>query len=281
MEWRIMPDVSVRSLLKTPLVAIRDVRCARRCGPQSDEESTDATHLVFPYRGVYVRHLGRDEAVAESSQVLFFNAHDGYRVSHPVPGGDASLDLVVSEPVLDELAPRRLLRDGEGVAFRRQRLRIDPRAQVLAALLRHSLDKGIAEPLEAESLALTLARRALGPRTTHAAGASAGRQRLVNRTKVVLAGNLARRWTLADIAAEIGYSPVYLTQVFQQVEGLPLYRYHVQLRLARSLDLLPQYDDLTSLSLDAGFYSHSHFSTAFKQAYGRSPSAFRLAALRR
>ena len=65
---------------------------------------------------------------------------------------------------------------------------------------------------------------------------------------------------------EVGHSPVYLTQVFQQVEGLPLYRYQMQLRLARSLDLLSQYDDLTSLSLDLGFYSHSHFSTAFKQA---------------
>jgi AraC family transcriptional regulator len=135
--------------------------------------------------------------------------------------------------------------------------------------------------LEAESLALTLARRALGPRTTHVPGASARRQQLVNRTKMVLASDLARRWTLADIATEVGHSPVYLTQVFQQVEGLPLYRYQMQLRLARSLDLLSEYDDLTSLSLELGFYSHSHFSTAFKQMYGRSPSQFRLAALHR
>jgi AraC family transcriptional regulator len=276
-----MPDVTARSLLKTQLVAIRDVQCEGRCRHQSDEESTNATHLVFPYRGIYVRHLGRDDAVAEANQVLFFNAHEGYRVSHPVPGGDASLDLVVSEPILDELSPRSLLRETAGVAFRQHRLRIDPRAQALAALLRHSLRTNIAEPLEAESLALTLARRALGPRTAHSTVASAVRQRLVNRTKVVLASDLARRWTLAEIAAEVGHSPVYLTQLFQQVEGVPLYRCQMQLRLARSLDLLSQYDDLTSLSLDLGFYSHSHFSTAFKQAYGRSPSAFRLAALHR
>jgi len=63
--------------------------------------------------------------------------------------------------------------------------------------------------------------------------------------------------------------------VFQQVEGLPLYRYQLRLRLARALDLLPQHDDLTALSLDLGFSSHSHFSAAFRQAYGRSPSQFR------
>ena len=276
-----MAEVTAQSLLKTRLVAIRDVRCEGRCRHQSDEESTTATHMVFPYRGIYVRHLGGDDAVAEANQVLFFNAHEGYRVSHPVPGGDATLDLVVSEPILDELSPRSLLRETGGFAFRPQRLRIDPRAQALAALLRHSLRTNIAEPLEAESLALTLARRALGPRTAHTPAASAVRQRLVNRTKMVFATDLTRRWTLAEIAAEVGHSPVYLTQIFQQVEGVPLYRYQMQLRLARSLDLLSQYDDLTSLSLDLGFYSHSHFSTAFKQAYGRSPSAFRLAALHR
>ena len=276
-----MPEVTARSLLRTQLVGIRDVQCAGRCRHHSDEESTNTTHIVFPYRGIYVRHLGRDDAVAEANQVLFFNADEGYRVSHPVPGGDASLDIVLSEAILDELSPLSLLHEGGSVAFRQQRLRIDARAQALAALLRHSLCTNIAEPLEAESLALTLARRALGPRTAHTPVASAVQQRLVNRTKLVLASDLTRRWTLAEIAAEVGHSPVYLTQVFQHVEGMPLYRYQMQLRLARSLDLLSQYDDLTSLSLDLGFYSHSHFSTAFKQAYGRSPSAFRMAALHR
>src|SRR5262245_54439274 len=144
MVGRTMPDLTATSLLKTSLVAIRDVRCAGRCRDRSDEECTNATHMVFPYRGIFVRHLGGDDAVAEANQVLFFNPNEVYRVSHPVPGGDASLDLVVSEPVLDELAPQSLLREGGGVAFRQQRLRIDPRAQALAALLRHSLHKNIA-----------------------------------------------------------------------------------------------------------------------------------------
>ena len=276
-----MPEFAVQSLLETPIVAVWDVGCQGSCRQQSAEECATDTHLVFPYRGVYARHLGRDQAVAEANQVLFFNATEGYRVSHPVPGGDACLSLVISEALLRELAPKALLRDGAGLAFRRQRLRIDPRTQVLVALLRHSLHRGIAQPLEAESLALTLVQRALGPRTTHAAGASTGRQLLADRVKLVLASDPGRRWTLADIAAEVGGSPVYLTQVFQQVEGLPLYRYQLRLRLARALSLLAQYDDLTALSLELGFSSHSHFSAAFRETYGRSPSEFRQAALHR
>jgi AraC family transcriptional regulator len=64
-------------------------------------------------------------------------------------------------------------------------------------------------------------------------------------------------------------SRVYRTQVCQQAEGLALYRYQLR-RLARALELLPQYDDVTSLSPDLGFYSHSHFSTAFAKVYGYS-----------
>jgi AraC-like DNA-binding protein len=198
-----------------------------------------------------------------------------------VKGGDASLSLAICESQLDELAPLALLREGAASTFRSQRLRIDPRAQALVALLRHSLRENIAEPLEAESLALTLVQRALGPRTTHAARSTAGQQKLVDRIKLVLASDLARRWTLADIAGEVRGSPVYLTQVFQQVEGLPLYRYQLRLRLARALDLLGEYDDLTSLSLDLGFSSHSHFSAAFRATYGRSPSEFKHSATHR
>jgi AraC-like DNA-binding protein len=158
-------------------------------------------------------------------------------------------------------------------------LRIDERAQVLMALLRHSLRSGAAEPLEAESLALTLVCRSLGPRTTHAAGSTHARQRLVDRAKLLLASDPTRRWTLAEIASEVGGSPVYLTQAFKQVEGMPLYRYHLRLRLARALDLIADCEDVAALALDLGFSSHSHFSAAFRQAYGRTPSEFREAAL--
>jgi AraC family transcriptional regulator len=276
-----MSELAAQHLLKTQTLTIRDVCCSGSHQGMSAEEFAGETELVFPYRGVYVRHLGQDQAVADANQVLFFNANDGYRVSHPVAGGDACLTLTMSELLLRELAPRDLLRHGDPLAFRVQRLRIDPRAQVLVALLRHSLQENIAEPLEAESLALTLVHRSLGARTAHSAGATVGRQRLVDRVKLVLMNDLARRWTLAEIGAELRCSPVYLTQVFQQVEGVPLYRYQLRLRLARALDLLAQYDDLTALSLELGFCSHSHFSAAFREAYGRSPTEFRQSAMRR
>jgi AraC-like DNA-binding protein len=250
-----MSDFTIHTLLTTPLIEVRDVVCAGTCRHKGAVERAGRSQLVFPYRGTYVRHVGDEEAVADASQVLFFHAGEDYQVSHPNAGGDASLALTVDEALLREIAP--------------------------PALLRHALHEGIAEPLEGESLALTLVHRALAPRTTHAAASSHGRQRLVDRAKLVLARDLARRWTLAEVATEVGVSAVYLTQSFREVEGVPLYRYQLRLRLARALDLLGEYDDLTALGLHLGFSSHSHFSAAFQQAYGRTPSEFRQAALHR
>ena len=259
-----MPDFEVSHLLNAATVAVTNVRCAGTCRHRSAEECARATHLVFPYRGVYMRHVGRDQSVADANHVLFFNAGEGYQVSHPVAGGDDSLVLDVPPPLLRELAPTALVARRDAFGFSSQSLRIDPRAQALVALLRHSLRSGSIEPLEAESLALTLVCRSLGPRTTHATGATHARRRLVDRVKLLLASDLTRRWNLAEIAGEIGGSPVYLTQSFQQVEGVPLYRYHLRLRLARALDLVADYHDMSALALDLGFSSHSHFSGGFQ-----------------
>ncbi|HEV2443585.1 MAG TPA: AraC family transcriptional regulator [Steroidobacteraceae bacterium] len=276
-----MDELSIQTLLSSPEMTLRDVVCRGTCRHMSSEECATATHLVFPYRGTYVRHVGRDNAVADANQLVLFSRGEAYRVSHPIAGGDACLSLALEEGLLWELVPKGYLRPGDDLAFRMQRVRIDPRAQALVSLLRHGLTRAIAEPLQAETLVLTLVRRALGERTSRPPGSTYGRQRLVDRAKLAISSNPARRWKLAEIAAEVGVSPVYLTQSFQQVEGLPLYRYQLRCRLARALDLLHEYDDLSALALDLGFSTHSHFTSAFRQLYGRPPAELQRALRRR
>jgi AraC-like DNA-binding protein len=267
-------EISVQLLLQTKTVSLRDMVCRGKCRHRSAEECATATHMVFPYRGVYVRHVGRSDSVAEANQVVFFNESESYRISHPVDGGDACISLALGESLLREIAPKEHLRAAGPPVFAEHRLRIDSGTQALAAQLRHSLVRQVTETLEAETMAVTLVRRALGARISHVARGSLGRQKLVDRAKLVLSSDLARRWTLADIGGEVGVSPVYLTQLFQQVEGTPLYRYQLRLRLARALDVLGRCDDLSSLAMDLGFSSHSHFTAAFRQTYGRTPADF-------
>lgn len=276
-----MAELESHLLLVTDTVTVSDVICQGTHRHQSAEESVPATHLVFPYRGVYLHHVGRAESVAEANQVVFLNEGEGYRVSHPVGGGDSSLSIGADASTVLELAPTDHLRAGSRAAFNRSTLPLDAHTQTLAALLRHGLRNGVIETLQAETLTLALMRLALGQRTSRSSrvdGSGAGRRKAVDRAKLLLSSDPGRRWTLAEVAAEVGGSPVYLTQTFQRVEGIPLYRYQLQLRLARALDLLGDCDDLTDLALDLGFSSHSHFSAAFRKAYGQTPSAFQRSA---
>jgi AraC-like DNA-binding protein len=114
----------------------------------------------------------------------------------------------------------------------------------------------------------------LGSKTSHEPKATVNLQKLVDRTKLLLSSDIGKAWTLESIGAEIGVSPVYLTQASQKVKQLPLYQYILRLGLAKSLTLLESCDDLTDLGLELGFSSHSHFSAAFRKAYDRSPSEF-------
>jgi AraC family transcriptional regulator len=90
----------------------------------------------------------------------------------------------------------------------------------------------------------------------------------------LLASDPWRRWTLAEMAGKVSVTPVYLTDAFRRVEGVPLYRYHLRMRLALALNLLADCNDLTTLAIDLGFASHSHFSASFKRTYGLTPSDF-------
>ena len=252
-----------RTLLATPLLSVRDVQCFACRGRHVGAAECDAvSHIVIPYRGNFVRRVGARIAHADVNQALFFNAGEEYRIDHLTDEGDACVSLDVSAPMLDEIAGTP--------AFRESYKRIEPALQLLVAHLR----RGLFNILPAEETAVRIARRLLtADRSTQPV--TPAHRRLVQRAKQMLHSNPRHRWSLSEIAKSVGTSPVHLTQTFSTAEGMPLYRYQTQLRLALALHELPETDDLASLALDLGFSSHSQFTTAFKRMYGLSPSALK------
>src|SRR4051794_12432488 len=105
-----MANLAIQPLFQTQTLAVRDFVCDGGCA--SEAECAHATSLAFPYRGVFVRRLGRQDAVAEANQMVAFNAGEDYRISHPVAGGDACLSLAIDDDLLLELAPPDQLRAG-------------------------------------------------------------------------------------------------------------------------------------------------------------------------
>jgi AraC-like DNA-binding protein len=71
-----MPEFDVIRLLGTETMSLRNIRCAGMCRHRTQEESTSTTHLVFAYRGIYIRHVGKDQAVADSRLSLLCSGTD-------------------------------------------------------------------------------------------------------------------------------------------------------------------------------------------------------------
>ncbi|MGO8970775.1 MAG: helix-turn-helix domain-containing protein [Myxococcaceae bacterium] len=262
-------------LFNLPIGLVEDVRAERALKESDPEKFSTEFQVAFPYRGFFVWHVGRDEVVGDANQALFVTGGERYRMSHPVAGGYAELIVTPAASVVGELGRATPGALASHALFRRRCRRVSPSVQSLRAqLLLRAVGASNDDGLAAEEHVLALLRSALdddAPR--HTPGRST--QKLIARAKAYLEAELARPIRLADIGAAVSASPVYLTQLFRAVEGIPLHGYLTQLRLARALVELPHTNDLTQLALDFGFSSHSHFSARFHAAFGTTPSQFR------
>jgi AraC-like DNA-binding protein len=121
-----------------------------------------------------------------------------------------------------------------------------------------------------------VARIMAGENESGSQDGTAAQQELVANAKRYIASRATQRIRLADVGHALGISPVYVTEVFRRVEGVPFYQFTLRKRLERAIRLLPGYQaDLSALALELDFASHSHFTTAFRRAFGCTPAAFR------
>jgi AraC-like DNA-binding protein len=282
-----MEHIHRHVLHEGPLCTLAYVCCRHPHGGPGPEEEGWGHSLVLPVSGVFVRHVEGRAVVGSAAQILFFNAGEVYRVSHPVEGGDDCLSLAYSDELLfsvleavDTPAAERRQRP-----FARTHLAIDPEEALAFHGLRHRLARGEATTLEAEEHALALLVR-LGRRASEGHAVSSAspdtrrrRREWAEAVQLLLAKDPASDRSLADLGQVVACSPFHLARSFQAEVGLPIHRYALRQRLLLSLERLAQGErDLTGLALDLGFASHSHFSATFQRTFEISPSVFRATA---
>lgn len=268
------PRVTRTRLLQSGVGLVENLRSAGARPAGDDRGYSPAFQVCLPYRGLFVWHVGDDEVIGDANQVLFVTGGESFHVSQPRAGQYAELIITPNPEILAELAhdsPDRLSRHP---LFRRRSRRADLALLRLRARYLHGAAHGNSDVVAAEELVIGLLRAALAV-DDRTCDASRPTRRLIGRTKEFLEGRLSDPIRLTDVARAVGASPAYLTDVFRRVEGIPLHRYLTQLRLGRALVELPHSDDLTTLALDLGFSSHSHFTSAFRRAMGCTPSQFR------
>ena len=87
---------------------------------------------------------------------------------------------------------------------------------------------------------------------------------------------LAHRWTLTELAAQLHLDPSYLVRLFKTSTGLPPMAYLAQLRAEHAAALLLHSDQpVTSISQAVGWPDQNYFARRFKAHYGLSATTYR------
>jgi AraC-like DNA-binding protein len=253
---------SRQRLAESELLAVDEVRAVHELPPSGFNVRRQ---LAIPIAGVFEYRTGSRTSWLDPMRLLFAEAGEEFNDHHPIRGvGHASVILAPSLELLDELS--------ESItAAYVDRVRSCPiRVQMLVQRLRRAADPLAQDEIGAEVLGLSLG---------HSSRVATEDSRCVRGAKAILHEASGERLTLGAIAAQLGVTPIYLTQAFKRSEGLPLYRFQTRLRLSQALAELPEREDITDLALELGFSSHSHFTATFRAVLGITPSDYRQGAL--
>ena len=222
--------------------------------------------------------------VAGPNQVLFVGPDREYFRRRPPGLAECSDALWVSKRVRREVVGRYLpdveerLDDPVPFAFGPRPARL---ALVHRALMGYVLREKAPDPLLVEETALhvyreshraAFAARGVRPEPRRADTRTAHRD-AIRAAQQIVASSYRERLRLGEIARRVGLSPAHFSRVFRRETGMTVNDYVSGFRLAEALDRLPTArGDTTTLALELGFSSRSHFSDAFRGRFGVPPS---------
>lgn len=95
------------------------------------------------------------------------------------------------------------------------------------------------------------------------------------RAREMIAGNLTKEMSLADIAGECRLSLAHFSKAFKTSVGVSPHAWLQASRTARAKVMLRGSTDLAEIALTCGFADQSHFSRVFKRTTGLTPGEWR------
>ena len=277
-----------RMLFESPLVKFAKFRAAPSDPGFRDSGPARQHCFVFPRTSVRIRHAGAKPFIAGPNVVTLYNLGQVYVRENVTDEGDRCEWFSVEPGVLVEALAAHdpsILADPEH-PFQLPYALADPQIYLLQRLaVRHVSEAECVDPLFVEETVLEILDRVAASaarfrgvaRPEPQAGAGAGD--VVDAVREILARRFHENLSLAELGRRSGYSVFHLSRTFRERSGLTLHAWQSRLRLLTSLERAAETGtDLADLALDLGYASHSHFTAAFRRAFGVTPSTFRATA---
>lgn len=267
------------------LLKVGSFRCSTDDPDFNNSGPTRAHLVVFPRTSVSITPAGSQPVIANPNIVMFYNRGQEYRREAISEYGDRC-EWYAFHPqiLLDALHtydPE--VEDHDERPFQLDSGPSNPNSYLMQRLVfRHICEEPHPDALYIEETMLCVlqhilddASRVLRRQRRHGARQPSHHEEITRAVQQLLAARFQERLTLEDIAAEINYSPYHLARIFRQQTGQTIHVYLNQIRLRTALNNLQSGTDLTQLALTLGFSSHSHFTQAFRKAFGTTPSQLR------
>jgi AraC family transcriptional regulator len=278
-----------RMLYESPLLKFAKFRAAPTHPGFRDSGPARQHCFVFPRTSVRIRHAGSKPFVAGPNVITLYNLGQVYERENVTEEGDRCEWFTVEPGVLVEVLaahdPSTL--DHPEHPFHLPFTPGDPATYLLQRLVvRHVTESERVDPLFVEETVLRVldqvaasAARFRGVAVRPGPEMGAGAAEVVDAMREILARRFRENLSLADLGKRSGYSVFHLSRTFREKSGLTLHAWQSRLRLLTALERVAQPGtDLADLATDLGYASHSHFTAAFRRAFGVTPSAFRATA---
>jgi len=271
------PDIPI---YETKFIRIGLFRCHPDHPMFEDSGPIDGNLLVFPRTSVYIQHEGGKPIVTSPNVVMFYNQGQVYRRYKISERGDRcewfAFDAQVVVDALRSFDPQieahaeRPFRFTHGLS--------DTTCYLLQRkIVEHLLKEAQPDELFIEETMLWILERTMERayrRDLPAKKKDSNSQRdRVVAVQAALTTRFQEHLNLEILASEFDYSPYYLCRIFRQYTGLTIHQYLTQIRLRTALEWMAEAEcSLTDLAFRLGFSSHSHFTMAFRKAFGVPPT---------
>lgn len=271
-----------RIVRATPLVTVGEFRCDVEHPRFEDSGRIRQDCFVFPHLAVAIEHEHEAPFVANAAVATFYNEGQAYRRTPISADGDRcdwfGVTRELALDVIGSVDPEAGERDG--APFNWTRGPMDAASCLQERSLMRQLRAGIRTEnadIEEQVVWWLAALARASRRQQKATSSVTGRTReSVHEAERLISARYEENWSLADLARDTGLSVFHLCRAFRRVTGRTIHQYREALRLRSSLDALQRTDrPIIDIALDAGFSSHSHFTSAFHRAFGRAPSHLR------
>ena len=261
---------------------------AFRCHPDdpSFHDSGPASNccFVFPRTSVEIQREHERAFVANPNVVTFYNQGQAYLRNPISPKGDRcdwfGVDIDIAQEVAQTFDPSFDAHPEQPFSFTRGWAHAS--TYLSQRRLFDRLAAGaVTEPLMVEEWVVSLLDQVVRsayrtPALMRAKTVGSKQLEIVHHIEFILSREWEESLSLRDLAHEVGISACHLCRVFRRVTGSTLHQYRQKLRVRGSLEsVMESSRSLVDIALDAGFSSHSHYSSAFRQEFAQTPSIVR------